>query len=865
MRYTRRFWMAGLVALVASTAAAIEATPTPVTEGHGAVALALALRRLPVMGTVLWITAHPDDESNASLVALGHGRGLRTVVLTTTRGEGGQNEIGPELGDALGLLRVAELASVHRWDGAEQLFARAYDFGYSFSVDETYEKWGREDVLADLVRGIRAVRPDVIVTLPLESNTGGQHHQAAARLAVLAFRAAADVKSYPPETNGGLAPWQPRKIYESTVVGQDLARPTGTVRLRTGDEDPLLGTTPYEYGWRGRSQHRTQGMTMPAASTTEYGYTLVDSEPKVTTAESDLLDGVDTSWQRLLSFAGERERPALEIALPSIEAHLAAVASAFDAQVPEKTLPPLRAALAALRRLREDALVADWDAGRRIEIVSRLQEKETELVEAIALAHGLVFEPQADDGEVVPGQTFGVSARVESQGRDAAEVKDVVLRTPPGWTVTAAADAVRAWHVHVAEDAPLTRPYGRKDPRFARYETRENERVSPVFPPPELTARLLFTSGGLLMSLDRPVLFHESDARGGLPRSIDVLPPFSVETAPDFLTIPKGGSRPGEVRVRVRHDGRGAQEASCRLHVPAGWKVRPARVRLHFARPDEEKTAQFALTPPATGAPRCTNLTAEVDAGGVAYQEGFQSIAYPHIARRYRPHAATVCAYTLDVRTSPQAVIGYVAGVGDGVPEALAQLGVRTTSLTADEIAHGDLSRYQTILTGVRAYQTRPELKQHHQRLLEYMQHGGHVVVQYNKMEFNDPPSQASPYAPYPALVGTRRITDEASPVSLLAANHPLLTSPNRIGPADFEGWVQDRAVYLLDARDSRYEELLASHDAWPLNPGEQKGLLVTAPVGRGTWTYVGLALWRQLQAGVPGAYRLLANLVSQP
>lgn len=815
------------------------------------------------MGTILWITAHPDDENNSALVALGLGHGVRNVIVTATRGEGGQNEIGPELGDALGLLRVAELAAVHRWDGAEQRFGRAYDFGYSFSVDETYEKWGREEILADFVRAIRVVRPDVIVTLPREAKGGGQHHQAAARLAALAFRAAADAKAYPPDANGGFAPWQARKIYEAAVVGMDRAQPVGAVRLQTAEADPLLGETWFEYGARARVQHRTQGMLVPPGAPTEFGYTLVDSEPVPVANETSLLDGIDLSWRRLLAFAGERERPALLATLPTIESALASASAAFTPASPEAALPALRAALAEVRRLREEALLADWDPAARIEILSRVQAKETDLEEAIALAHGLVFDTLADDGDVVPGETFGVHASVG--GLDGAEVKDVVLHAPLGWTTEKQEGPGRQWRVHVGAAAEPTRPMGRKDPRFARYDVADSERVDGVFPPPVLTASLLFTSGGLLVSLDRPVLFRESQPSAGQPRAVGVLPLLSIAVAPEHLAIPAPGNGSAAVRVRVRSNGRMPQTVSCRLRVPAGWRVRPAQARLHFTREDEEETVQFSVRPPAGGAARCSRLVAEARAAGESFAEGFQPIVYPHIARRYRPHPAEVCAYTLDARVAPGVVVGFVAGVGDGVPEALAQLGVRVETLSAADLGEGDLSRYRTIVTGVRAYQTRSDLKQHHRRLVEYMERGGHLVVQYNKLEFNDSSLSASPFAPYPATVGSRRITDEASPVELLLAEHPLLSIPNRIGPRDFDGWVQDRGLYLLDSRDSHYEELLSSSDPWPANPGPQKGLLVSAPVGRGRWTYVGLALWRQLQNGVPGAYRLLANLVSQP
>jgi LmbE family N-acetylglucosaminyl deacetylase len=818
---------------------ALAAAPPPLEVGP---TLGLALRRLPVMGTVLVITAHPDDENNAALVAWGHGRGLRTVVLTATRGEGGQNEIGRELGEALGLLRVAELDAVHARDGAEQRFARAYDFGYSFSVDETYEKWGRAEVLADFVWGIRAVRPDVIVTLPREGRGGGQHHQASARLAAEAFRAAADATAFPPASTGGLLPWQARKIYE-TAVGMGAAD-KGGVRLETSVPDPLLGATWHERGARAREEHRTQGMRVPPGAPTTSVFTLVDSEPRVSGPENDILDGIDTSWRRLLAFAGPEERPALEDATDAIQAALAA---AEDGAV----LPSLRSALILSRRLREEALVGDWSERARIEILSRLAAKETDLVEALALAHGITVDVSAEDRGWVPGQAVVVTARADAAPVEGGKLQDLALLLPKGWAA-ARLDAHRH-RIRIPPAAALTRPFGRKETGAARYEVPPAHRAGPVFPPADVVARLHFSSGGVVASLDRPL------------RGVVVLPLFDLDVPAPTLILPLEGPRRAEVRVRVRHHGTRARAADCALELPAGWRAQPSRVRLHFTKEDEEQEARFVMSaPPGGAATACLPMSAVVRASGRVYRETFQRIDYPHIERRYFPHRASWCTQVLDVKGTEGARVGYVVGAGDPGLEALAQLGVAATALSAEVIASGDLSAFTTIVTGIRAYQTRPDLARHHDRLLDYVRGGGHLVVQYNKDELNRR-GEGGSYAPYPARVGRRRITDEASPVRLLRPDHPLLVQPNRLGPADFEGWVQDRGLYLLDAADPQYEELLASEDAWPDNAGEHKGLLVSARLGRGRWTYVGLALWRQLEAGVPGAYRLLANLVGQP
>ena len=844
--------------------AAVPATVPP--EPAGAQALGLRLRRLTSLGTVLFINAHPDDENNAVITALARGQGVRTAVLTATRGEGGQNEIGPELGEALGVLRSEELAAIHRRDGVEQYFARAYDFGYSFSVEETQAKWGRDEILADFVRVVRAVRPDVIVTLRRDGRGGGQHHEAAGRIAAIAFHAAADPLLFPPEAVGGLEPWQTRRIYEG-AVGMGGRSAEGDALLETGASDAMLGTTWFDFGGRTRTLHRTQGMTAPGAeSSTAIRYTLFDSEPSVEMPPGHgLLDRINTSWNRLLAFTGPKERPAVSAAVPAIEARLKEAQAAFDVQAPEKTLPALRAALALVRRLREEALVGEWSPRGKLEILSRLEPKETDLMEAIALAHGLRFDVRADDADVVPGQDVSVSGVVTSdQPGEALKLEDIVIQAPDGWTASrtagepqllaAGTPATMTYRVHVAANAPITRALGRKHATADRYEMAENERTGRVFGPPPLQARLFFTSGGLLVSLDRNVVGPDA-AR---PRTVSVVP----AVAPRFL-IPTSviplGRRTRTIDVRVQYFGKGNEAAVCTLETPAGWTATPAEQPLRFSQEGEELSLRFELEPPAGEKPSRGVLRAVVTQGGASLGDALRLIDYPHVEARRSVQEATLPVRTLDVRVPPDTIVGYVSGAGDRVGEALEQLGLNVKYLGAEDLA-GDLSRYPTIVLGVRSYLVRPELEKLHEPLMQYVKGGGHLVVQYNKMEFNK-----GPFAPYPAKVGQNRITDENAPIRVLLPAHPLLTMPNAIGPTDFERWVQERGLYFLDAADPRYENLLAATDPFEENPGEKKGMLVSAPVGAGRWTYVGLGLWRQIEAGVPGAYRILANLVGQP
>ena len=885
-----------LLALVSLISTALAADPPlqPLSFDQGATGLALALRRLGVDGRVLYVTAHPDDEHNGVLVALSRGRGLHAGVLTLTRGEGGQNEIGTELSFALGVLRTEELAAVHRYDAADQSFGRDWEFGYSFSVDETFAKWGHDPALADVVRAVRSFRPDVILTLPLEAHGGGQHHQAAARLAREAFRAAADPTRFPEQVQAGLRPWQARKVYQGGVGGdvEKLPGPPPVV-LKTGTYDPLLGMTWQELGSVARAAHRSQGAAQLKAAPGEgqAAYTLVDAEGRTAAAESDIFDGIDPSLAGLVRFAGGEARAAwLGTALAALQVRAGTLQANFDARAPQASAAPLAAFLDALRALRNRISASAIADNARAELVFRLEDEEGDALSALALAHGLAFEVTSDDGDVVPGQAFAVRATVWNEGQAPLRIDGVDLRVPPGWAVSPAAVPAAAqpgqgvstsFQVRPAESARYSQPYWSRDPGADRVALAVPEDESLPWSPPDVVARLRYTSHGVPATLERPAVWRYEGRAGGEKRKVvNVVPPFSVRVTPAVTVVPVGGAAARrEVKIAVLSNLKAPGSAVVRIEAPAGWTASPREAVLDFHHEGEEVAALFAVTPPARLDPGPYDLRAVAVAGGREFREGYQTIAYDHIQERhlFRPAAARVLA--LDVRASPGSSVGYVMGAGDEVAEAIRQLGVPVTLLGPDDLAFGDLGRYTTIVTGIRAYQTRPDLRSYHARLMQYVEAGGNLVVQYNKLDFNqmfEPPRSGgmsgqtavradSPFAPYPAAVSLSRVTDESAPVRVLVPGSALLTAPNVLGPADWAGWVQDRGLYFLDVHDPRYSDVLALADPFPENPGEKRGALVEARVGRGTWTYVGLGLFRELPEAVPGAFRLLANLVSRP
>lgn len=892
---------------------------TPKSFDTGATGLGLALRQLPNDGLVLYVTAHPDDENNGVLVALNRGRGLKTALLTTTRGDGGQNEIGPELFQAIGILRSEELAAVHKYDGADQYFTRAYEFGYSFSVEETFEKWGKEEILRDMVKVIRTIRPDVILTMNRDGQAGGQHHMGSARLAHEAFRVAADPTRFPEQIQAGLRPWQPRKVYQAGAGNPGggaaqssaggAAPPAAPVRIPTGEFDPLLGMSWAQFGQLARANHLCQGMGQMETRPGDQGgsYSLYDAEPAVTGAEGDILDNIDTTVRRMARFAAGQEAkiPTLAADLEAIYASARAANDAFDARAIHKTLPAITRGLGQVRALRTAVAASTLTADSRAELLFRLDRKEQDFMKAQQLAQGLVVHVNIPDGNVVRGQTFDVSAQIFNTGAEPMSVDQVALNVPAGWTATLKQGqpekiaynqaSTFIYSVTVGPNARYTQPYWKrstaKGPGSDRYEIEIPEHHLLPWSPPDVTATVKYTAGGASGTLNTPAYYRYDGpwVGGEKQKIINVVPKTSVTLSPSIAVVPlSAGGQKKEFRVSVLNDAPEPSEVAVSLEVPAGWTVEPASTTLKFSVEEEEMSAQFFVTPPARVTQGEVEIRAVARRGTETFREGYQVIAYNHIQTRHLFHPAASKVKMIDVTLAPGRHVGYVMGSGDEVPDAIRQLGAQVTMLSADDIAFGDLSKYTSIVLGIRAYEKRPDLRAYNQRLFDYARAGGHLIVQYNKTAMNQlgggqagpPPGQftgniggggrggrgsappSSPYVPYPGGITSNRVTVEETAIRILEDGTPQLSSPNRITAADFDGWVQERGLYFFGANDPRYTDILAATDPWPFNPGEKKGMLTVAQLGKGTWTYVGLGLWRQLPAGTPGAYRILANLI---
>ena len=880
-----------LIVLLASTVAAVHAQlrVRPIDLEDGATALGLALRQLSTTAVFMQATAHPDDENNALHVYLNRGQGVRTILATATRGDGGQNEIGPELYDPLAVLRTGELEAMHRFDATEQYFTRAIDFGYSFSIEETLEKWGRDEIISDYVRLIRMTRPDVIVGMNPTGTAGGLHHQTSGLLSREAFKAAGDPSRYPEQIREGLPPWKPRKFYYPAGGpggggrGQAVAPPAGPLPLGAINAasfdvsgfDVLLGRTYVEVGTEERGMHKSQAMAQLLAlpsGRAQQRYLLMDSiVPEAATPgeETSLFQGIDTSLPGLASLASGSPPAALVAGLRAIADHVAAAQKQFDLDGMFATAPALISGLGAVRSLREQLAKMGLAAETRFNLDTRLKTKEDQFTEALVLAHGLRVEVLADDGVVIPGQDVRVSISIGDRGR-AVTVSSVTLDgfSAPGNCTPGALEVGAVYRCEAAAQIPaaarVTRTYWKPLPGIGRYEFEPDAPFGLPFRPTPFRASFTLTVGGTELRFTRPVEFrYEGEQLEGEKRmEVTVVPRLALRLTPAIAIVPAGRGATvavnREVRVTVANHAKGTTSGQVRMEAPSGWTATPPVQPVTFTREDESQTVRFVLRPAAKTPLGQYTVKSVASAEGQSFETGFQLVEYPHIRRRQLEVPASVAVKVMDVRLASSLRIGYVMGTGDEIPAALRGLGATVTLLDSDELAWGDLSGYDAIFIGVRAYDSREDLRANNKRVLDYTSAGGTVIVQYNRG------NTWTQYAPFPAGFSNTRVTDENGEVQVLASDDPVFHYPNEIGEAAWRNWVQERGTYFIVPEDQRYTDLIQINEPFENNAGWKKGALVSANVGKGRWTFVGLGLWRQVAAGTDGAFQLLANLASR-
>jgi LmbE family N-acetylglucosaminyl deacetylase len=741
--------------------------------------LQIALERLANTGSVLMIAAHPDDEHTGLLAYLALGRKLRTGYLSLTRGEGGQNVIGPEKGALLGVIRTEELLAARRIDGGEQYFTSAVDFGFSKTAEETLRIWNRERVVGDAVRVIREFQPDVVVLVWSGTPADGHgHHQASHILGVEALRAASDAMRYPEQK---LKPWNTQR----TLV---LSRKAGAVSVDIGEYNPLLGYSYTELAAISRSRHESQAMGAPQT----IGPSKVGLNPLNTTfIGRDVMDGIGTGPARVS---------------PQFAALLTKAVSSFDPKRPHEIVPVLLEARRALRGI-------DGELAAR---------KLREIDEVIALSAGVRVEAAA----LRPYSTAGAKIQLRVQA---------VNRSPL---------AMRFEGIEVA---------GADSPAVADLVSNQPLRQEIQWTVPSSGAQARFRLGinGESLVLTRSVVYRYVDpVYGDRTQPFAVTPPVGLDFANSAELFREAS--PHDVLVRVKSFA-GMVDGAVALELPQSWTAEPREQKFRIDRDGAEVAVQFRVTPPKN--PAVADIRAFATVGGTRTDASVVTIRYPHIPTRTVVHPSATRLVRADVRILAK-TIGYIEGAGDEVPAALRQMGCDVKILSADELASGNLRGYDAIVTGVRAFNVREDLPAHIGRLNDYVRSGGTLVVQYNTA--ND---RLGPLGPFSLKIGRSRVSVEQAPVSILNPGHPLLRAPNTITPADFEGWVQERGLYFPSEWGQELQPVIASND-----PGEKPlpGGILMAKYGEGVYIYTSYSWFRQLPAGVPGAYRLFANMLSQ-
>lgn len=848
--------------LVAAQAPAPSPLEPAATGGVAAVVRALA--KLSTHKRLLVIAAHPDDEDTALISLVSRGMGGEAAYLSLSRGEGGQNLIGPELGPGLGLIRSRELLAARAVDGGRQFFTRAYDFGYTRSLDETLRLWPKDELVEDAVRVIRRFKPQVVVSVfPGVPHPNHGQHQAAGVTAYAAFPLAGDPNALPQLASEGLLPWSPQALYRSTRFDPQ----TPGLTLPVSGIDPLSGKSIFQLAIASRSMHRSQDMGQIqrlGPQDTRVGW--VEGAGK---EGKDLFAGIDTRLSAMaasIADAGRRKRVAEHLDDAQARAERARAAlnpERLDATAAEllKILEQLQAARAALSD--EDRAVRD------------LIDEKIDVAEAgLAAAAGLAIDATTASEELTAGETFTVQASLWNSGKRNVSGAAVTLVPAPEWGSEPTADAASAkdlaagalgtWELKptVPASAPATVPYFLRKPLAGSlydWSTATPAERGEPFGPPPMTARFSCTIDGVPVTLEREAVhLHRDQALGEVRRPLRVVPKIEVMAADELLVWPVQSRQARRLHVTLTSHSkdplRGRLEAVAQAG-STGPSVAPLPFTLLAA--DEPLDLDLTLSPPKDLKPGRTTLQlAAVLEDGQRFDFAVPVVDYPHIRPTPRPVPARVTVQTADLRLPALKRVGYVRGASDRVPEFLRQVGVPLEMLGPEQLEGGDLGRYDAIVIGSRAYETDPALARANHRLLDYARNGGLVIVQYQQYPFIQ-----GKFAPFTLEIAQPhdRITDETAPVTLLDPAHPVFNTPNKIGPDDWAGWVQERGLYFAHTWDPAYKPLLSMKD--PDTPDLQGGLLV-APLGKGHYIYTGLAFFRQLPAGVPGAYRLFANLL---
>ncbi len=791
------------------------------------------LQKLGTIGSVLYVAAHPDDENTRLLTYLSNDLKVRTSYLSLTRGDGGQNLVGNEQGAALGVIRTQELLAARRIDGAEQYFTRAIDFGYSRSPEETLNKWDKDSILADVVWCIRKLKPDVVITrFPSTGEGGHGHHTASAILANEAFKLSNDPKVFPEQLNY-TEPWQPRRIlfnsfnFRSRPV-QDY---TGQVELDVGGYDPLLGYSYGEIAANSRSQHKSQGFGVSSSrgELLEH-FVRIDGD----TAIAQLFEGLDFSWSRLKGSS-------------NIKKLIEQVQNKFDPNSPDKIVGDLITIRKALANLPDQY----W---RNI--------KTKEVDELLALCSGIFLEATVDRPSLYPGQTVDVEIstigrlpsntrliKVSCSGKDTITNTELPVNKPVEFKLS----------VKIPSTMQITNPYWLdQEPTINKniYTVSSQSMIGLADNESGFTAGFEFDFSGQSIKYNIPVTYKSVDpVKGEVILNTKISDEWTV--SPESKSFVILNDKTITIPVSVMNLNEGSAEVS--LIMPKGWTCLPEKYNTGILKVGSDNKFEFSVTPPSGFSKdgKEVEIDAVVNSNGRAFTNAVQFINHDHIPPQQIISKANIKLVPMMLIGNDMKV-GYIEGAGDKVAECLKKAGFSITILTESDVINADLNEYPTIITGIRAYNTNEWMMQKNEKLLEYVKNGGNLIVQYNTNSFFG--SLENNIGPYPFKITRNRVTVEETKPEINNPESPVFNFPNKITGSDYNGWVQERGLYFAGDIGSEYQRLISWND-----PGEEKtdGALITCTYGNGTYTYTGISFFRQLPAGVPGAYRLITNLIN--
>ncbi len=881
-----------LCLLCGSTSFSVEAQVRPVYD-YGATGLGQLLKRLNTTKSVMMIGAHPDDEDSALLAYLARGENARTAYLSLTRGDGGQNIIGSELFESLGVIRTEELLQARRLDGAEQFFTRAFDYGFSKTLTEAKQKWDEKIILCDTVRAIRMFRPLVVISRFSGTTADGHgQHQYAGYISPLAVKAAADAK----QCKDSGAVWQVLKFY----VGQGFrseAQPS--LRINTGAYDFLLGRSYSEIAAEGRSQHKTQeqgGLELKGERFS--GLNLIESKVPKVENETSVFDGIDTSLANIPRLFSRDETSVSDYTKTQfklMQTSLERITKEYNPNNPQQILPILVEAQKAANSLYFSYLAFSGTPERRRQFDKRNTEeadvffianiKLQEFKKAAKAAAGIQIETIANQEIVAPNENLLTSVKVFYPANSNIKIKEIKLISTQNWQISQTETPVnnspaarffretandsRYFNVKVPSAAKLTQPYFLENPRQEDFYQWTGDTVNQTLPfqYQSIFGMVTMEINGQIISFSQPVEYrYADDIRGEIRREVNVVPKISLSLDQDLLIVPQSDKpQTRKLVLSVKNNSSTLINGSTELKLPKGWKTKQDFGIFQLSKKGESESFEFDVIIPANTKAGEYNIQANAGKGEEMFNQTMREIAYPHIQTHRFYTEAKAKVNVLDLRVAPVRV-GYIMGSGDAVPEAIRQMGLTVDLLNENDLTSGDLSRFDTIVVGIRAYQIRQDLTSNNQRILDYVKNGGTLIVQYQRPDYVQQklnPFPASMTDTQKTTAGTTaRVVDENAKVTILEPTNPVFNFPNKITDVDFSGWVQERNLYNFTTFDQKYTPMLESHDA---GEAENKGGLVVAEIGKGKYVYCSYAFFRQLPVGVSGAYRLFANLLSLP